>query len=331
MLTEALEAPAAAARFLEHNTKTLMELGRRLRAAPPPVIITSARGSSDHASGYFKYLAEIGLGIPCASVGASVVSIYGGTLQVKGGVALTLSQSGQSPDIVAVQAAARAAGALTVAMVNVADSPAARNADIFLPLCAGPERSVAATKSFITSLVASAALVAHWMDDARLIAAVAALPERLHAATQIAWHDFDSHVAGACSLYVLGRGPAYPIALETALKLKETCGIHGEGFSPAEVMHGPLELVQPGFPVFVYAPPDASAATTAAAVARMRTAGASVLTCGAGGLPYAATGHEFLDPIAMMQTAYLAIERAARQAGRNPDQPRLLNKVTETR
>lgn len=330
MAREAAEAPEAVARFLDRNRMALSEIGSRLRLSPPPVVITSARGSSDNAAGYFKYLTEILLGAPCASVGASVVSVYGAHLKARGGLCITISQSGKSPDIVALQEAARKAGALTVALVNVEDSPAARNADICLPLHAGPELSVAATKSFIVSLAAGAAITAQWLGQDDLIAAVAGLPERLHAAASIAWPEFVNFARAADSLYVLGRGPSLPIAAETALKLKETCAIHAEAYSIAEVMHGPLELLGDGFPVFAYAPDDRSRASTAESIGRMRQTGASVLVAGQGGLPVIATGHPLLDPITMIQTAYLAIEQVAVARGRDPDRPRLLKKVTET-
>ncbi len=330
MRREALEAPEAVARFLERNRVLLEELGARLRLAPPPAVLTSARGSSDNAAGYFKYLTEILTGVPCASIGASVVSVYGAELKARGCVSLTISQSGQSPDIVALQEAARQAGALTVALVNDESSPAALNADICLPLYAGPERSVAATKSFIVSLVAGAAIVAHWRDDPPFLAAVADLPERLAAASMIEWPDFVTLALPADSLYVLGRGPSLPIAMETALKLKETCAIHAEAYSLAEVMHGPLELLGEGFPVFAFSPGDQSRESACLATAKLRRTGANVLVAGPGGLPHAATGDPLLDPIAMIETAYLAIERVALGRGRDPDRPRHLMKVTQT-
>jgi glucosamine--fructose-6-phosphate aminotransferase (isomerizing) len=330
MAREAAEAPEAVARFLDRNARQLAELGSRLRDAPPPVVITSARGSSDHAAGYFKYLTEIVLGIPCASVGASVVSVYGANLKVKGGLCITISQSGKSPDIVALQQSARQAGALTVALVNVEDSPAAHNADICLALHAGPERSVAATKSFIVSLVAGAAIVAHWRGEPDLIAAVEALPERLAAAARIGWPELVGLARDAESLYVLGRGPSLPIAAETALKLKETCAFHAESYSIAEVMHGPLELMGEGFPVLAYSPDDKSRASSRKALAKMRNTGAELLVVEEGGLPYVRSGEPLLDPIPMIQTAYLAIEKLAQARGRDPDRPRLLKKVTET-
>lgn len=329
MRREASEAPEAIARFLDHNTAALRALGRRLRKMEPPVVLTSARGSSDNAAGYLKYLTEIALGVPCASVGASVASLYGADLKVRNGLSVTISQSGKSPDIVALQEAARKSGALTIAIVNVADSPAATSADICLPLHAGPEQSVAATKTFIVSLVAAAAIVAEWKGDETLSRAIASLPEQLARACALDWSGFIRSAVNADSLYVLGRGPSFPIACETALKLKETCAIHAEAYSAAEVMHGPLELVESGFPVLVFAQDDAARPATEAAVARLVSMGASVNVAG-GDLPVIATGHSLLAPIPMIQTAYLAVETVAERLGRNPDKPRQLKKVTET-
>ncbi len=330
MAREAAEAPEAVARFLQSNAAALREIGARLKRRPPPVIITSARGSSDNAAGYFKYLTEITLGIPCCSMGASVVSTYGGELKMKDGLCVTISQSGKSPDIVALQEAARRAGAFTVALVNVADSPAAHAADICLPLHAGPELSVAATKSFIVSLAAGAAIVAQWLQRPGLIAAVDALPEHLAAASKIEWPEAIALASAADSLYVLGRGPALPIAAETALKLKETCAVHAEAYSMAEVMHGPLELLGDGFPVLAYSPNDPSRSSSREALARLRKTGANVVVVEEGGLAYAPTGDFLLDPISIIQTAYRFIEATAQQLGRDPDRPRLLKKVTET-
>ncbi len=330
MATEAAEAPDAVARFLDRNATALSEIGVRLRLQPPPVVLTSARGSSDNAAGYFKYLTEILLGVPCCSIGASVVSVYGAELQVRNGLCITISQSGKSPDIVALQNAARRAGALTVALVNTEDSPAAKAADICLPLHAGPELSVAATKSFIVSLAAGAAIAAHWRDDRELLAAISALPERLAKAATIDWPEAVALVRGAESLYVVGRGPALPIAAETALKLKETCAIHAEAYSIAEVMHGPLELLGDGYPVLAYSPEDQARPSSIEAFAKLRKTGASLLVAEKGGLAFVPTGNALLDPISIIQTAYRFIEATAQARGRDPDRPRLLRKVTET-
>ena len=330
MARELAEAPEAVARFLQHNAEALKDIGIRLRQKPPPAIITSARGSSDSAAGYFKYLAEILTGIPCSSMGASVVSVYGAKLQLRNGLCLTVSQSGKSPDIVALQEAARQAGALTVALVNVEGSPAALAADVYLPLQAGPELSVAATKSFIVSLVAGAAIVAHWLDRQDLLAAISTLPEQLTKASKLDWPEAVDLARDAESLYILGRGPSLPIAAETALKLKETCAVHAEAYSIAEVMHGPLELLGEGFPVLAYSPADESRQSSRSALSAMRKTGASVIVVEDGGLPYERTNHPLLDPISMIQTAYRFVEATAVARGRDPDRPRLLKKVTET-
>lgn len=329
MAQEAAEAPQAVARFLARNGESLAELGRRLRHAPPPLALTSARGSSDNAAGYFKYLCEILTGVPCASVGASVVSLYGASLKARGALCLTISQSGQSPDIVALQEGARAAGALSVALVNTEASPVARHADVCLALEAGAERSVAATKSFIVSCAAAAAIVAHWTEDEVLLSALGHLPAALAEAGEITWGGFGDFARDAGSLFVLGRGPSLAIAQETALKLKETCALHAEAYSVAEVMHGPWELMGEGFPVLVYAPRDAAFATTRDAVDKMRRAGADVRVVGED-LAHAASGHPLLDPLAMVATAYQAIAALAVDLGRDPDRPRLLRKVTQT-
>jgi glutamine---fructose-6-phosphate transaminase (isomerizing) len=330
MAQEALEAPDVVARFLARNDAALVALGERLRTLQPSVVLMAARGSSDHAATYFKYLCEILLGVPCASIGSSVISIWHSKLVARNALCLTISQSGQSPDIVSLQAAAKAAGAFTVAVVNAENSAVALGADIVLPICAGSEKSVAATKSFIASMVAGAAIIGHWKRDDVLLSCLQALPDVLREAAKVEWLTLQNASLVTQSLYVLGRGPGLAIAAETALKFKETCAIHAEALSFAEVMHGPLELVRKGFPILVYAPDDAARRTTEVSLARLRAAGAEVLVVGPDGLSFAATGHTLLDPVSMIQSAYPNIEAIARNLGRDPDRPRLLSKVTET-
>lgn len=334
MAAETREAPDAAQRFLDRNGSAVAALGERLRSLAPPVVVTCGRGSSDHAAAYLKYLVEIALGVPVASMGPSVASIYQAPLKLRGAAVVTISQSGRSPDVVALQRAARAAGALTVAVVNDADSTVAEEADILLPLEAGAERSVAATKTFIASCVAAAAIVAAWGGDLALAGAVRRLPETLRAALAQDWSAADA-LAAESSLYVLGRGPALAMAAEAALKLKETAALHAEAFSPAEVMHGPLQLVERGFPVLAFAPDDAAAATTEAALARLAAEGARLYAAGprpmpGAALPAAPTGHGLTDPIGLIQSFYVLAERIARARGYDPDRPARLRKVTET-
>src|SRR5260221_5036590 len=179
MAAEIGETPSAVARLVSQQSDTIRALGKRFRTLDPSVIVTCARGSSDHATGFFKYLSEILLGIPVASIGPSVASLYNAPLNLRNAVVISVSQSGQSPDIVALQAAARQAGAFSVAVVNQTGSPLAATADAVIALHAGTETSVAATKSCIASAVALAALVAEWRDDAALRGAGAHPPETL--------------------------------------------------------------------------------------------------------------------------------------------------------
>jgi glucosamine--fructose-6-phosphate aminotransferase (isomerizing) len=335
MSRETREAPDATARLLEREGAAIRALGAKLAQRGPAVVVTCARGSSDNAAGYFKYLLEIGAGIPVASMGPSVASIYGARLRLPGAVLVTVSQSGRSPDLVALQQAAREAGALTVALVNATDGPVAQQADTVIPLHAGPEQSVAATKSFIASLVAAAALVGAWTGDVALSTALENLPAALEKSLAADWSAALPLLAGAQSLYVLGRGPAFPIAQEAALKSKETSAIHAEPFSTAEVMHGPLRLVGERLPVLAMLPDDAARASSVAVLDRIAATGAPLFTAttqAAPGtnLPAIATGNGFADPIAMITSFYVLIEQACRARGLDPDRPTNLRKVTET-
>ncbi len=335
MLRETRETPLAVGRLIDRQLDAMLALGARLAALRPPVVATCARGSSDHAAGYLKYLLEIATGTPVASIGPSIASVYDAPLRLAGGALVTVSQSGKSPDLVALQASAKKSGALTIALVNVVDSPVAAAADVVIPLEAGPEKSVAATKSFVAAAAAGAAIAAGWTADARLLAAIRTLPETLAKATECDWSAADGTLAIRDSLYMIGRGPAFPMAQEAALKSKETAAIHAEAFSTAEVMHGPLRLVGPEFPVLAFLPEDAAAAGGRAGLERIAAAGASVFTATAGAtpgvrLPAATTGHAHLDPLSMILSFYVLIERVCRLRGFDPDRPANLRKVTET-
>jgi len=336
MAHETRETPAAVARLFNREGTAIRALGRRLAARAPPLVVTCARGSSDHAAQYLKYLLETMAGIPVASMGPSVASVYRTRLRLAGAVMVTISQSGRSPDLLAFQAAARAGGALAVALVNDTSGPLADGADVVVPLHAGPEASVAATKSFVASAAAAATLVAAWSGDAALEAALSGLPDRLSASLDCDWSAAASILAGAPSCFMLGRGPALAIAHEAALKAKEVAGRHAEAFSLAEVMHGPLQLVTPGFPVLAFVPDDAARAANQDALRRLEAIGGLVLTAspvpGLPGTPLPAVtcGHGALDPLGMVLAYYRLIESVARARGLDPDRPSQLSKVTRT-
>ena len=335
MRQEILEIPEAAARLLDASDGALAAAGRQLRALSPKVVATVARGSSDHAASFLKYAIELSAGVPVASLGPSIASIYGAKMKLDGAACLTISQSGKSPDIVAMAQAARAGGALTIAITNTAGSPLAQASDHSIDVLAGLEKSVAATKSFVNSALAGLLLLAHWTDDRDLLAALRRLPESFSEAVGCDWMPVAGALTGENSLYFLGRGPSAAIANEAALTFKETCSMHAQAYSAAEVMHGPLALIGPGFPVVALAARDASEPSMAATADLLTGKGASVFVTSrlaqkAEILPHAATGHPLTDPLALIVSFYAFVEAFARQRGLNPDQPQNLRKVTET-
>ena len=336
MMREIREIPDAAARLLEASEKTLAEAGSAIRARNPNFLVTVARGSSDHVASFMKYAVELTAGIPVASVGPSVASIYGAKLRLAGSACLAISQSGKSPDIVAMAEEAKKGGALTIALTNTVDSPLARASDHAIDIMAGVEKSVAATKTFVNSAVAGLALMAHCTDDGALLAALGELPGHFRRAIDCDWMGLADALGGGGSLFILGRGPSFAIANEAALKFKETCGMHAEAYSAAEVMHGPLALVRPGFPVLALAARDRSEPSMAEAADLLCGKEAAVfittdLPTKAVRLPFAATGHPLTDPLALIVSFYAFVEAFALHRGLNPDEPRNLRKVTETR
>ena len=335
MMREISEIPDATARLLDVSQKALAEAGRDIRARNPAFLVTVARGSSDHVASFMKYAVELTAGIPVASVGPSVASIYGAKLRLAGSACLAISQSGKSPDIVAMAEEAKRGGALTVALTNTADSPLAHASDHAIDIAAGIEKSVAATKTFVNSAVAGLALLAHCTDDKTLLAALAELPGHFRKAIACDWMQLAGALEGDSSLFILGRGPSFAIASEAALKFKETCGMHAEAYSAAEVMHGPLALVTTGFPVLALAARDRSEPSMVETAEALKAKQAAVfITSDKAGkavrLSFAATGHPITDPLALIVSFYAFVEAFARHRGLNPDEPRNLKKVTET-
>lgn len=341
MRTEALEGPATVRRLLVSDTEPLQRLVHSLVRQPPSGLLTVARGTSDHAAHYAAYLIMARLGVPVTSLPMSLLTLYQSPLRTQGVVSLAFSQSGRSPDLVTPTRALRDASARTVAFVNDAQSPLAQAAEWVFDLQAGPETSVAATKSCLAQLVSGARLVAHWLaaqqdePSCALGDALYALPDALDRATAMDWSPALDALVGADRLYVIGRGPSLAVAQEAALKLKETCGLQAEAFSSAEVRHGPMALAEPGYPVLVFASPGPAQADALQLAAEWRARGVRVLLAAPAGtpgvdLPMAAAPHDDLAPIVALQSHYLMAEALARARGRNPDTPPLLAKVTLT-
>jgi len=333
MYQEAAEAPDRVEDQLQRNAATLGSLAERLRADPPAAFVTIGRGSSDHAATFARCLVDNRLGILSASLPPSTFSVFKAPLSLANTLCLVISQSGRSPDLLAAARAARDSGAIVVALINDVESPLAEIASIVLPQGAGPEKSAAATKSFITSLSAIAQLVALWSDDAAMQSALAQLPAALRQAWEEDWSPCRDMLRTAGHLFTVGRGTHLAVAQEAAHKLKEACLIHAEPFSSAEVLHGPNELAGEGFPVLLFRSEDAGDASVLEAARQLEAQGATVMMAGGGDpddLPVPRAPHPALAPILQVQAFYRMADALAHDRGRNPDQPRHVQKVTHT-
>lgn len=336
MLDETREAPAAVARLLASGSEDYRAFGDLLRQNPPTGILTLARGSSDHAAQHTGYLIMARLGRLVTSLPMSLVTLYHANLARPGLLVMAFSQSGQSPDLVDPMRYFTRNGATTVALVNAPDSPLAREASRVFPLCAGEERSVAATKSFIGQLVAGARIVAAWEQDPDFTEGLAQLPQVLERAVQADWSAGVQTLTPVDRLFILGRGTGLAIAQEAALKLKETCGIQAEAFSGAEVRHGPMAIVEEGFPLLIFAPRGPAQAGLIALAHDFQAKGARVLLAAPPDvpgtmLPLVPAAHPELDTVTAIQSFYPMVEALSRARGFDPDHPHHLSKVTRTR
>jgi len=334
MFREAGEAAEAVRAQLERNRAAATELGAALRALAPRAVVTCARGSSDHAATYAKYLVETRLGVLTASAAPSIASVYNAPQDLRDCLFVAISQSGGSPDVLAAAQAAHRAGAVVVALVNEEDSPLARAARYCLPLCAGKEESVAATKTYIASLAAIAHLVAAWSDDARLLQALSSAPAALERAWALPWDAAVERLREKSHLFVLARGVGLGVAQEAALKCKETCGLHAESFSAAEVRHGPQALLEGSFPALVLAQDDEARPGLEAIARELAGRGVEVLAAGID-VPGATIlptleAHPAIQPLLLAQSFYRLANALAIARGHDPDRPPHLRKVTRT-
>jgi glutamine---fructose-6-phosphate transaminase (isomerizing) len=334
MHIEAGQAAQAVRDQLFSNAEEMERLGERLRLLAPRAVVTCARGSSDHAATFAKYLIETRLGVLTSSAAPSVSSVYDTRPDLTNSVCLAISQSGASPDLLAAVGKAREAGALVIALVNAKDSPLAQRADHVVPLCAGPETSVAATKSFIASLAAIVHLVSCWAEDRELSEEIRKAPRHLERAWSLDWSAAVEHLKAATNLYVVGRGMGLGVAQEAALKLKETCALHAEAVSAAELRHGPMALVRPGFPVLVFSQNDEARAGVEVLAGELVSRKADVMIAGSrcqGALHLASEpAHPVIEPMLIAQTFYRMANALSLARGLDPDRPPNLRKVTET-
>jgi glutamine---fructose-6-phosphate transaminase (isomerizing) len=331
-LSEALDSPDVVERLCNEAWPLLRETASRLRE-PPRYVVINARGSSGNAGLFAKYLIESECNVFVGHCAQSSVTAYGARIPMRGVLFLSISQSGQSADLVQSAIAARRDGALTVAIVNDARSPLAGASEIVLPMMAGTEASTAASKSFVASLAIILGLVAAWRGEPDHEETFRRLPAMLFEASTQAVRDFESALAAVPHRFVIGRGFGYALAEEAALKFKEVCGLNAEGFSAAEVRHGPIALANRSLGVLAFDQRDATSPSIREALAVATANGASPILIE----PPPARGPESARPfdaaaraIALTLSFYRHVESLARRIGRDPDRPDLITKITTT-
>jgi glucosamine--fructose-6-phosphate aminotransferase (isomerizing) len=342
---EALSSPQVLIRQFAENQYVLQDLCARINCYPPTFAVTIARGSSDHAATFAKYLFETQMGLVTASAAPSVVTLYDSRLNLKNSLVVALSQSGQSPDLAEMLLSARDAGAITVAFVNKSNSPLANVAEYVIPLRAGEEEAVAATKSYIAMLGALIQFISLFKQEPSLRQAFEKLPERLSAAAHMDWSPVLPFYQHQKNTLVIARGFGFPIAQEAALKFKEVAQIHAEAFSGAELLHGPYALVGPKFPLLMFGQRDAALPGIIDLAKRLRQLDAGVLLAlpehsdnkkfleddvASVILPLPKSLHPICDPLMGIQAFYIMLARLAHMRGLNPDVPQNLTKVTKT-
>lgn len=334
MFAEAAQASSVVRGQLENNAVSVRRIGAQLREMNPRAVVTCARGSSDHAATFAKYSIEAHTKLLTTSAAPSMSSLYDAQPDLRGVVFLVISQSGKSPDLLAAAESAKRNGACVIALCNSPASPLAQLAHHTIALNAGPETSVAATKSYIASLSAIVHLVACWTSDQTLINSLMRAPDQLTQAWNLDWSAALPILRPVNNLFVVGRGYGLGVAQEAALKFKETCGLHAEAFSAAEVKHGPMALVGRDFPVLMLSQNDESRSGIEQLASDFVARGANVLIAGAQAdgaisLPTIAS-HAVIEPLLMVQSFYRMIASLAVARGFDPDRPPHLNKVTET-
>jgi glucosamine--fructose-6-phosphate aminotransferase (isomerizing) len=331
MAREIAQIPALTERLLARQD-IFSSIAKRIEQARPRVVVFCGRGSSGHVGVYLRYLFEVQLGVIASAAAPSVASAYRRPMDMRDALFVVVSQSGRSPDLIAATELARQSGALTLAIVNDERSPAAAACELVLPIGAGVEHAVAATKTVALSMIAGARLVAALSRDLDLNDGLRRMPARLSAALACDWAAWADSAAKAAATFVVGRGYGLGCVREIALKVAETLRVPALGYSAAELRHGPRASVTPATPVLVLRQSDPAAAAVDDLVADFEGTGEMVFIAGgaSGTLPWTGDSHPACDPIVMLMPAYRAIEAAARRRGFDPDNPPHLSKVTRT-
>lgn len=335
MLSETNQSSEVIERQWLENTAQRLKISKVWQKKNYYSFITVARGSSDHAAQYFNYLVGLELGKLTTSFTPSLITTYQKHPQVNQSATIAISQSGKSPDLITSVDVLKQSNSDCFGLINSEDSPLAKNSDFLYPLKAGVEESVAATKSYIATLFASCSLIATTSKNQDLLDALTNLSTTLNNSDITSWDRLKSILSKSKQAMVVGRGLGFSIALEAALKLKETCHIQAEAFSAAEILHGPQAVIESGYPLIVFAlrGPTQKGLLNLASQMKSRGANVVVITDKAQNKDdclYNTAPHEYLDGISAIKHFYLVCEEIARLKGLDPDNPRSLSKVTMT-
>ncbi|MGE5553570.1 MAG: SIS domain-containing protein [Betaproteobacteria bacterium] len=342
MFQEILEEPQTVARTVEAELENVRKIVRLVRARKIEYVLIAARGTSDNAAQFAKYLFEVVNGVPVSLAAPSVYTVYKASLKsLRRSLVLSISQSGEGLDVIEVVRAAREGGALTVAVTNNRSSTLARSAEHVIVGSAGEERSVAATKTYLAQLVALVLLSSAWADREDLLNGLRQLPAQIEQTLSM-----EERIKSVVPRYrymsdcvVIGRGFNYCTALEAALKIKETCYVGSQPYSSADFLHGPIAVVEEGFPVFVIAPPGKAFPSVLGVAEELvqRKAELVALTSDPGllgkatvPLPVPVQVDETLSPLLYVVPMQLLAYHLTVIKGLNPDRPRGLTKVTRT-
>lgn len=336
------EQPRVLATLIEQARSDVARLAAAIAARPITHVVIAARGTSDNAARYAQYLWGAVNGLPVALATPSLHTVYGRPPRYRDALVLGISQSGKSPDIVSVVAEGKRQGALTAAITNDPGSDLAQAADYCVPLYAGPERSVAATKTYTTQLVAMAMLSAELAGDTAMFDSLARLPQQVAQTLAL-----DAEVARAAERYrymrvcvVIGRGYNYATAFELALKIKELNYVVAEPYSSADFQHGPIALIEHDFPTVVVAPSGEMLPDLQQFIGELKQRGAEVIaisdddaTLALARTPFKlpVTVPEWISPVVSIVAGQLFAMRLADARDFDVDRPRGLRKVTETR
>ena len=342
MWKEISEEPQAVRNCLEKNRSLISEMAEKFRSSGIDNVMIAARGTSDHAGIYAKYIMEIELGIPVALAAPSVFTVYGKKLKLGRTLVIGISQSGKAADALEVLKAANAAGAVTVSITNFPDSPLATEAKYHLDCSAGLEKSVAATKTFITQMALLAALTAEWAGDRAFLEDINKIPEGIEEILNDSEYIKEKvqryRYMNEC--FVLARGTNYPIALETALKIQETCYVRARAYATSDFYHGPYAMIEKNMPVFVIAPEGPAFKDVREMAVKLKGSGAELIIISNNNellehadcaLRIPASDNDLLTPFYNAVGAQTFACNLALARGLNPDSPRELSKVTITK